>query len=364
MVGWLLAILVGVSPGAAPPDGLEELRQLQRAFQRIAERVAPSVVALRSLRPGPSGKSADSRSGHERTGCAIWGAGSGVVVRADGLILTNEHVIHDAQQITVVLPGGIQYPARVKASDRRNDLAIIKIDADGLPVARLGDAATLRVGQWVVALGNPYGLGLDGQPSVSVGVVSALGRSLPTLSVTQGRSYTNMIQTTADINPGHSGGPLVDIEGRVVGLNTAVFTRTGLSEGVGFAIPINQRTKSLVARLTAGDQPACGYLGIWATAVTPNQARLTGLPPGGGVRVWRVESDSPAHRAGLRAGDIILRFNQAAVGNGEQLSRLVYQAIPGSSVALETLRADCRQSLHVNVGRRRSLEQLALQADP
>jgi S1-C subfamily serine protease len=150
----------------------------------------------------------------------------------------------------------------------------------------------------------------------------------------------------------------------VVGLNAAVFTRTGRSEGVGFAIPINQRTKTLVARLTAGEQPGYGYLGIWATALTPNEARLAGLLPGGGVRVWRVESDRPAYRAGLRAGDIILRFDGVQIGNGEQLSRLVYQAIPGSSVALEMLRADCRKSLQVNVGRHRSLEQVALQTDP
>jgi len=371
MLGLLLSTWVSLSVCQADPTPGDELaarllqiQQLEQTFESVAERVAASVVAIRCLRDSPSdGALADQPGTNSAAASATWGAGSGVIIRSDGLILTNEHVIAGAREITVVLPGGQRYPARVRATYRRGDLAVIEIDADDLPPATLGDADWLRRGQWAMALGNPYGLSMDGQATVSIGVVGAVQRSLPELGRLHERSYDNMIQTTAHMNLGHSGGPLVDMYGRVVGINTAIFSRTGLSEGVGFAIPMSRPVKAVVSRLLAGESIEDGYLGVWASAVPPRDARILQLPPDQGVRIWRIERDSPAEHAGLRSGDIILTYHGTPVQSGEHLSRLVCQTAPGMVVNLETFRDRRRVGVQVEICPHRPVEQLAAHVD-
>ena len=371
MLGLLLSTWVSLSVCQADPTPADELaarllqlQQLEQTFESVAERVAASVVAIRCLRDSRSeGALADHTDTNHATAGATWGAGSGFIIRSDGLILTNEHVIAGAREITVVLPGGQHHPARVRATYRRGDLAVIAIDPDGLPPATLGDADWVRRGQWTMALGNPYGLSMDGQATVSIGVVGAVQRSLPELGRLHGRCYDNMIQTTADMNLGHSGGPLVDMYGRVVGINTAIFSRTGLSESVGFAIPMSRPIKAVVSRLLAGESIEDGYLGVWASAVPPRDAKMLQLPPDQGVRIWRVEHDSPAEHAGLRSGDIILTYHGTPVESGEHLARLVCQTAPGMVVNLETLRDRRRVRVQVEICPHRPVEQLAAHVD-
>ncbi len=367
MVGLLLSTWVSLSVCQADPTPADEMavrltqiQQLEQTFESVAERVAASVVAIRCLRGGDTDEALadDSGTNHDAAD-ATWGAGSGIVIRSDGLILTNEHVIAGAREITVVLPGGRRHLARVRATYRRGDLAVIEIDADGLPPATLGDADWVRRGQWAMALGNPYGLSMDGQATVSIGVVGAVQRTLPELGRLHGRSYDNMIQTTADMNLGHSGGPLVDMYGRVIGINTAIFSRTGLSEGVGFAIPMSRPIKAVVSRLMAGESIEDGYLGVWASALPPRDAKMLQLPQNKGVRIWRIERDSPAERAGLRSGDIILTYHGTPVESGEHLSRLVCQTAPGMVVDLETLRDSRCARVQVEIRPHRPVEQLA-----
>jgi serine protease Do len=358
MVLWVLGAIACLSAGPAlpappsQPDGeLKQLHDLQQAFQRVVAKIEPSVVAIRSLRrTGSKDTSTGEPECQHIEDSPIWSAGSGLVLRSDGLILTNEHVTRSAERVMVVLSGGATHTARIVAIDQPNDLAIVEIDERHLPVAPLGDASNLRVGSWVVALGNPYGLSLDGRMSVSVGVVSALGRSLARLDLAERREYRDMIQTTAAINPGHSGGPLVDLGGRVIGLNTAMFSRTGLSEGVGFAIPINAHTKLLLTRLLTDRIAGCGYLGIWATEQEAGYSLPASISSDRAVRVWRVDPQSPAQRAGMRAGDIILRFNATEVTHAEQLARLISQARPGGLACVSLHRDHRHVTVEMRVG--------------
>ncbi|HDN85752.1 MAG TPA: trypsin-like serine protease, partial [Candidatus Omnitrophica bacterium] len=189
------------------------------------------------------------------------GLGSGVIIDKDGYILTNEHVIQGAEEIKVRLPDGREFKAEVKGVDKRSDLAVIKINAHNLPVAELGDSDNLKIGQWVVAIGNPFGFAIESpQPTVTVGVISALHRYLPRIGKRE-RFYDDLIQTDAAINPGNSGGPLVDLNGKVIGINVAIITTSGGYEGIGFAIPIN-RAKRILGKLIRGEKILYGWLGI------------------------------------------------------------------------------------------------------
>ncbi|MFQ6048464.1 MAG: S1C family serine protease, partial [Phycisphaerae bacterium] len=279
-----------------------------------------------------------------------WVVGSGFVVRSDGLILTNEHVVHGASRIRVVLPGGRSYRARLRASDVRGDLAVLQIEAHDLPVAVLGDASKLHQGQWALALGNPYGLGGDGQAAMSVGIISAVNRSLPGLGGPEDRYYVGMIQTTAQISPGHSGGPLLNLDGEVIGINTAISSRGRGSEHLGFALPISPAVRARIERLLRGEPVVYGYLGVWATTV-PSRGDLRGL--GHGAAVWKVEPDSPADQAGLQPGDVILRLNDVDVRDADHLVQLVGQSTPSETVGLEVLRGRRRIHLRAAIAQRR-----------
>jgi serine protease Do len=235
--------------------------------------------------------------------------GSGFIIRADGAIVTNAHVIAGASRIQVALRDGTTYPARLIGIDETNDLAVIKIDAKNLPVAPLGSSTDLLIGEWAIAIGNPYGFILaNSEPSVTAGVVSGTGRNLATPSEGAG-VYVDMIQTDASINPGNSGGPLVDAAGEVIGVNSSIFSPSGGSVGIGFAIPINR------ARRVAEDLLAHGVVRRPWIGIQPQLSRAVGPTSNTGVVVASVVPGSPAARSGIRAGDVITRSRNRVLHN-------------------------------------------------
>jgi serine protease Do len=240
--------------------------------------------------------------------------GSGVVISADGYVVTNNHVIEGADEITVTFnKGRDEYPAKVIGRDSKNDLALLKIKPKRpLPVAALGDSTRLRVGDVVLAIGNPFGLG----GTVTSGIVSAMGRNIG-----QG-PYDDFIQTDAAINPGNSGGPLFDAAGELVGINTAILTRNGGSNGIGFAVPVNT-VKQVVAQIKQYGRPIHGWLGVKVQTLTKDLAASMNLPSDTGALVAEVTPDSPAARAGLKTGDVILTFNGTSIDEMSDLPRLV-----------------------------------------
>lgn len=279
------------------------------------------------------------------------GLGSGVIIDAAGYILTNEHVIAEADTITVTLPDGRKFSAEIKGKDTRSDLAVIKINAANLPAARLGDSDELRIGDWVVAIGNPFGFALENpEPTVTAGVVSALHRALGR-SLTGGRFYDDLIQTDAAINPGNSGGPLVNLNGEIVGINVAIITTTGGFHGLGFAIPINQ-AKRILANLIAGREVLYGWLGVSIQDLTPELSGHFGLDHTKGALVSSVLEDSPAQKAGIKEGDIILKFGAETIRNVRHLMSVVAQTQVGKKETIIAWRDKKEISLSVEIGQR------------
>jgi serine protease Do len=240
---------------------------------------------------------------------AAAGLGSGFIVRSDGAIVTNAHVVAGATRIQVALRDGTTYPARLIGSDETNDLAVVKIDAKNLPVAPLGSSSDLLIGEWAIAIGNPYGfLFANSEPSVTAGVVSGTGRNLAAPSEGSG-VYVDMIQTDASINPGNSGGPLVNSAGEVIGVNSSIFSPSGGSIGIGFAIPINR------ARRVADDLLAHGVVRRPWIGIQPALSRASGGAGSSGVVVASVVPGSPAARAGIRAGDVLTHSRNRVLHN-------------------------------------------------
>jgi S1-C subfamily serine protease len=248
-MGLVLAMVVAWSGSAVADDPLEELEKLQSAFQEIVAEVSPSVVGIRVQRRHHARSDQRGRGSDEQF---VLVNGSGTIIDRNGLILTNEHVIKGADEIRVVFHDGQRETADVVSADPRQDLAILQVSRAGLEPAKICDWDSVARGQWSVALGNPFGLGSDGQLSVSVGVISNLNRQLPGLGDVDERSYSDMIQTTATINPGNSGGPLFNLRGELIGVITAMHTRAGGDEGAGFAIPMTDARRAMVARLARG----------------------------------------------------------------------------------------------------------------
>ena len=280
------------------------LDEYSRTVVGAAERVAPSVVNI-DIKQRVAGR----RGPRE-----IGGSGSGFIIAPDGFILTNSHVVHGAAQIAVNLPDGREYPAQLVGDDPDTDLAVIRIDAPQLTHVRLADSENLRVGQVVIAIGNPLGF----QASVTAGVISALGRSMHSQS---GRLIDNIIQTDAALNPGNSGGPLVNSAGEVIGVNTAMIRP---AQGICFAIASNT-AKFVAGWLIRDGKIRRSYIGVAGQNVPLHRriVRFYNLPLETGVLVVSVEKDSPAQRAGLREGDVIIAFNEQPIGSIHELHKML-----------------------------------------
>ncbi len=337
-------------PPRAAPAALAQLEALERAFQDVVERVAPSVVGIRSQRRYVApGTDANAPNGQELEQHVIVN-GSGTVVGADGLILTNEHVVRGAGTIDVLLYDGEKLRATVLASDARSDLAVLKVPRSGLRPVTFGDWDRVDRGQWAIVIGNPFGLGVDGQLSVSIGVISNLNRQLPGLGEVDDRFYNDMIQVTAPIHPGNSGGPLFNLRGELIGVVTAMHTRAPADEGVGFAVPMTPTRRRIVDVLCQGQRVAYGYLGL--TVRVPEAAERQTIGVEHGVIVDRVEPGGPAERAGVLIGDVLLSYDRQPVTGPAHLAELTGQTPVGAEVRLELLRDGRPATIRVTLERR------------
>ncbi|HXG62396.1 MAG TPA: trypsin-like peptidase domain-containing protein [Planctomycetota bacterium] len=320
-------------PESALDTGPPRLDPYSQAVVSAAEKIGPAVVSIQVLqrvwrRTGP----------YEAREEDALGGGSGFIFTPDGFVLTNSHVIHEASAIEAILPDGRRFQADPVGDDPDTDLAVVRIPASGLPVAELGDSRALRVGQLVVAVGNPLGF----QWSVTAGVVSALGRALRTPS---GRRLENVIQTDAPLNPGNSGGPLVTWEGKVVGVNTAVVFP---AQGICLAIPV-QTARFVAGEILRRGRVRRAYLGVTGQDITlPRRVVLENeLSGAGAVAILAVEPDSPAARAGLRPGDAIVRLDGSPVGGVDDLHRILAEGAIGRTVAVDLLRRGSRLRLTI-----------------
>ena len=265
--------------------------------------------------------------------------GSGFIISTDGYILTNAHVVDAADEVTVKLNDKREFKAKVIGSDRRTDVALIKIEASGLPAVRFGDPNRLKVGEWVAAIGSPFGF----ENSVTAGIVSAKGRSLPQ------ENFVPFIQTDVAVNPGNSGGPLFNLRGEVVGINSQIYSRTGGFMGLSFAIPIDVAS-DIAQQLRASGKVTRGRIGVVIQPITKELAESFGLSKPAGALVNSVEKGGPADKAGIDSGDVILRFNGKAVNSSEDLPRIVGATRPGTKVAVQVWRNKAARDVQVVVG--------------
>jgi serine protease Do len=264
--------------------------------------------------------------------------GSGFIINADGYILTNAHVVQSADEITVRLTDKREFKAKVIGSDRRTDVALIKIEATALPVVKFGDPSKLKVGEWVVAIGSPFGF----DNTVTKGIVSAKGRSLPQ------ENFVPFIQTDVAVNPGNSGGPLFNMRGEVVGINSQIYSRTGGFMGLSFAIPIDV-ANDIAQQLRTAGKVTRGRIGVVIQAVTKELADGFGLTKPQGALVSSVEKGGPAEKAGIEAGDVILRFDGKPIASSEDLPRVVGGTRPGSKVTAQVWRNKASRDVQVTV---------------
>ncbi len=358
-------LLLPLAAACAPArdGGRDAGRDVRAGFAGIAEQVTPAVVSIqteirpraRALPPGhgrlPPGfeqyfdQFRDPDPEPERAD------GSGFIVTDDGYILTNNHVVGDADRVTVTLTDHRAFRARVVGGDPSTDVAVIKIDGRRLPTARLGEDSTARVGDWVVAVGNPLGLDF----TVTAGIVSAKGRSRADLPGLVGGNYsiTDFLQTDAAINPGNSGGPLVNVRGEVIGINSAIASRTGYFSGYGFAIPISL-ARSVMDDLLKHGRVRAPVLGVAIDEVSAADAQVAGLARIAGVLVrgFSPAEGSPAEQAGLEAGDVIVAADGHAVDRVSTLQRVVRGHEPGERVALDVMRYGERRSFRVRLAER------------
>jgi serine protease Do len=310
------------------------------SFAQVVSRVNPAVVYVGVVENGRSAE--DGIDGTPALDHPHRGEGTGFIIDPEGLILTNHHLVTSGGRIRVRLADRRELPARLIGSDADTDLALIKVEAQGLPVVRLGDSDRLRVGDWVCAIGNPF----EFDHTVTVGVVSSKGRKL------FNASFDAYIQTDAAINPGNSGGPLVDAAGEVVGINAAVSDE---AEGIGFAVPINLARSILVALRTEG-RVRRGYLGVELHELDPDLARMMGLAGTRGALVLDVEPAQPGEAAGLKRWDVITTVSDETIDDGDDLVRTISSLAPGTSVRLEIVRDAAPLSLTARLGERAEVE--------
>lgn len=327
-------------------ENVQFAQRISQAFSLIAEKSAPAVVFIETERvvTRPQFMHPFDLFGEEffrrffsPPRYRERGAGSGFIISKDGYIVTNNHVIEGAQKISVKLLDGRIFPGKVIGTDPFSDVAVIKVEANNLPTIPLGNSDLIRIGEWVVAIGNPFGL----THTVTVGVISAKGRSGIGLT-----DIEDFIQTDAAINPGNSGGPLLNLRGEVIGMNTAIFTRSGGYMGIGFAIPINI-VKTVVEQIKTKGRVERGWLGVVIQDLTPSLAEELKIKATHGVLIAEVIPDSPAAKAGLKEKDVILSINGKPVKNSADLRSQVLLMRPGTEVELEIIRAGERKRVKV-----------------
>ncbi len=342
---WRIRAIVAVACLGAPAiadggDALSELRRIESAVEQLVQQVSGSVVGLRVERRYAPPAQAVSAALPDEPLVTVNGAGA--ILDSDGLILTNEHVVQHAETITVLFSDGSSAPATVRGSDPRADLAVLEVSRRGLSAARVADASGVARGQWTVAMGNPYGLGGDGEACVSVGVISNLGRRLPGLGEVDDRLYGDMIQTTAAIHPGNSGGPLFNLRGELIGVVTAMHTRAVLDEGVGFAIPLSESKLRVIDRLRRGERVEYGYVGLSVRDANSSA----------GVVVEDVEAGGPADAAGVRRGDRILQLDGSAIHRAADMVDRVGALPVGATCRIRIARDGREQTLSIVAARR------------
>lgn len=327
-----------------------DMKALERSFVELSDSVRSSVVAIRAYQVR-AGREPDTRL---RVPVS---QGSGFIIDSDGFIATNMHVVDNGQVLTVTLSDGTTYDATLVQKDERADLAVLSIDAKHLRAVRWGDAAKLRVNQWAFACGNPFGLAnRTGQPSITYGVVSALGRDM-TDRIAEDTSihyYGNLIETSAAINPGSSGGPLFNLDGEAIGVVTAIQTSSGVNEGMGFAIPIDANTRRILDKLKRGEAVRYGYLGVGVDDVeAPTSARVAEMRRARGARITKVEpSNGPAALAGLSPDDVVIEFNGTPIENRDHLIRVVGFTPVGTEATVKYLRKRVERKTSLTVGDR------------
>ena len=328
----LLAALAVSAASANLPDFTTLVEAQSRVVVNI--RTAETVVRERNLLPFPFAPERSPRR------FEITSLGSGFILTKDGYIMTNEHVVRDVDRVTVKLFNGKEFDAKIIGTDPQTDIALLKVEPDGnLPVALLGDSDNLKVGEWVVAIGSPFGF----EQTVTAGIISALNRRLPR------ENYVPFIQTDAAVNPGNSGGPLMNLRGEVIGINSQIFSRTGNFAGLSFAIPINIALE-IQQKLREDGTIRRGFLGVYFGEVTPDTALAFGLDKPTGALVNQVIQNSPAEEAGILPGDVILEFNGATIMDSLDFPRIVGNAKPGDLVKIALWRDGERVVVEVEIG--------------
>ncbi len=354
---WAPAASTVTSPEAR--KGIETLREFSDAFTAVAESAKPAVVSIVVEKRHPGwgrGSPGDQdegpfypfrgapfefffgpHGGPYRQPPTIKGGGSGMIVRSDGMILTCNHVVEGADKITVYLADGRSFPAKIKGTDPKTDLAVIEVDAKDLPVIELGDSDKTRVGEWVIAMGSPYGFDY----TVTAGIVSAKGRR-----VTGGEKYEDFIQTDASINPGNSGGPLLNLDGEVIGINTMI---AGIGTGIGFAVP-SSLAKTVVDQLVTTGKVVRPWIGVGIQPVTPEMVSFLKLDERKGALVSQVYSGSPAEKAGLQIGDVIVKVDDTDIDDPDTLVRSVLRHDVGDKLKLLVVRNGKEKRIEVKTG--------------
>jgi serine protease Do len=331
---------------AVAPQTALDMNKTASAFSGIVKSVSPSVVNISSSRRkgdiGDVNELLDEffSPGDFEGRRAEQSQGSGVIVSEDGYIITNYHVVGNSEDITVTLFDRRSFKGRMVGSDPKTDLAILRVPVSGLPVAPWGDSDTLNVGEFVLAIGNPYSL----SHTVTMGIISAVGRANVGIA-----DYEDFIQTDAAINPGNSGGPLVNARGEIIGINTAIFSRSGGYQGIGFAVPANM-ARLIVDQLVKEGRVVRGWLGVTIQELSPEVGRKFGLSAPSGALISDTAKGSPAQKAGIRRGDIITGFGGKAVLDPSGLKNMVARSRPGSRVDVKLMRDMRPISLSVDVG--------------
>lgn len=348
-----LSFLLSIIPGTyAAENAIVSLKQTGQTFATIAKEVSPAVVNIQSDQTPGSIETADANDSDQAEAedipppfleffrqldpngampfrrHAMVRQGSGFIISEDGYIVTNNHLVQNATKITVKLLNNDEYIAKIVGTDPQTDIAVIKIKAKNLPIIQLGDSDKADVGEWVVALGNPFGL----SHSLSAGILSAKGRSSVGLA-----DYENFLQTDAAINQGNSGGPLLDLDGKVIGINTAIFSRSGGNIGIGFAIPINM-AKNVIDQLIKKGNVVRGYLGVKIQPLTGDLAASFGLTENKGILVAQVEPGAPADKAGIKQGDVIVSLDGQPVLNVGDFRNNIATSAPDSKHKLGVMR--------------------------